>query len=75
MDGLYSTSELSELTKLDRATVRKYLAGVPFRLGEKNAKSYTLAEALPALVAGRSAELDEAKLKKAQADAKLRELG
>jgi phage terminase Nu1 subunit (DNA packaging protein) len=73
-EQLFSISQLAELTMLDRATVRKYLDGVPHQGGAKNAKTYTLKAALPALVTGRNAEMDEAKLKKAQADATLREL-
>ncbi|HEV2707061.1 MAG TPA: hypothetical protein VGV59_14140 [Pyrinomonadaceae bacterium] len=72
-EQLYSISELSALTTLDRATVKKYLEGVPHEGGAKNAKTYSLSAALPALVAGRSAEMDEAKLRKTQAEADLKE--
>ncbi|HYY96830.1 MAG TPA: hypothetical protein VE713_20160 [Pyrinomonadaceae bacterium] len=74
MGELYSISALAELCKRDRATVRKCLKNVaPVEEREKE-KLYTLAEAIPAIVRGASAEMDEAKLKKAQADARLREL-
>lgn len=73
-DTLYSISELAKLSGLDRATVTKRLAEVPFEEGAKNAKTYALDEALPALIAGESAEFDAAKLRKMQAEAGLREL-
>lgn len=73
-DGrLYSISELSELTTLDRATVRKRLKDVEAEGGAKNAKTYSLEAALPALIAGASAEMDEAKLRKTKAEADMRE--
>lgn len=72
-DGLYSISELSELTTLDRATVRKRLKEVEAQGGAKNAKTYSLEVALPALIAGASAEMDEAKLRKTKAEADQRE--
>lgn len=73
-DGLYSISALARLTKRDRATVVKCLKDV--KPVEERAKEtlYALHEAVPAIVAGASAEMDEAKLKKAKADAHLREL-
>lgn len=73
-DDLYSISQLADLTTLDRATVRKRLDGVEPRGGSKNAKTYSLREALPALIAGASAEYDAARLRKTQAEADLREL-
>lgn len=73
-DGrLYSISELAELTTLDRATVRKRLKDVEAQGGAKGAKTYSLEAALPALIAGASAEMDEAKLRKTRAEAELRE--
>ena len=73
-DGpLYSISELSDLTTLDRATVRKRLKDVEAQGGAKNAKTYSLEAALPALIAGASAEMDEAKLRKTKAEADMRE--
>jgi hypothetical protein len=69
-----SISELSRLCKLDRATVVKRLKEVAPAHEEKKLKLYSLEDALPALIAGASAEMDEAKLRKAQADAELREL-
>jgi DNA-binding transcriptional MocR family regulator len=73
-EQLYSISQLAALSGLDRATVTKRLAEVPFEEGAKNAKSYALDVALPALIAGESAEFDAAKLRKMQAEAGLREL-
>lgn len=74
-DGrLYSMSELSDLTTLDRATVRKRLKDIEAQGGAQNAKTYTLEVALPALIAGASAEMDEARLRKVKADAELKEL-
>lgn len=72
-DRLYSISELAELTTLDRATVRKRLKDIEPQGGVKNAKTYSLEAALPALIAGASAEMDEAKLRKTKAEAALRE--
>lgn len=73
-EQLYSISQLATLSGLDRATVTKRLAEVPFEEGAKNAKTYALDVALPALIAGESAEFDAAKLRKMQAEAGLREL-
>jgi hypothetical protein len=69
----FSVSELSRLTKLDRATIAKRLSGTKSKLGDKGAKTYLLKDALPKLIAGESAEMDIARLRKAQADAELRE--
>ncbi len=71
---LYSLSALARLCKRDRATVAKCLKDVPPVEERAKEKLYTLAAAVPAIVAGASAEMDEAKLKKMQADARLREL-
>jgi hypothetical protein len=73
-EQLYSISQLATLSGLDRATITKRLAEVPFEEGAKNAKTYALDAALPALIAGESAEFDAAKLRKMQAEAGLREL-
>lgn len=62
--GLYSISELAKLTTLNRATVTTRLDGIASHPGPKGAKRYALADALPALVAGRDLSLDEAKLKR-----------
>jgi hypothetical protein len=70
----YSLSELAKVTTLDRATVTKRLAEVPYVEGAKGAKMYELADALPALIAGESSEMDEAKLRKMQAEANIKEL-
>ncbi|MDQ1610328.1 MAG: hypothetical protein QOG00_259 [Pyrinomonadaceae bacterium] len=70
----FSISQLASLCALDRGTVAKRLAEVPFEEGAKGAKSYALAAALPALIAGESTEMDEAKLRKVQAEADLKEL-
>lgn len=72
-DKLFSISELAELTTLDRATVRKRLKDVEAQGGAKGAKTYSLEAALPALIAGASAEMDEAKLRKTKAEADMRE--
>lgn len=70
----YSISELARLCALDRATVTKRLKEVEPAESREKLKLYKLEAALPALIAGESAEMDEAKLRKAQADADLREL-
>lgn len=69
-----SISKLAELCGLDRATVAKRLKEVEPEREERKLKLYRLEAALPALIAGASAEMDEAKLRTAQADAELREL-
>ncbi len=71
---LFSTSQLAKLAGLDRATVTDRLDSIPSHPGPKGAKRYSLADALPALVAGRDLSLDEAKLQKLRADARLSEL-
>jgi hypothetical protein len=73
-DRNYSISELSRLCGLDRGTVVKRLKEVTPAHEEKKLKLYSLEDALPALIAGASAEMDEAKLRKAQADADMGEL-
>lgn len=70
----YSISALSRITGLDRATITKRLEDVEHTAGPKGAKTYGLEDAIPALIAGESTELDEAKLKKLQAEAELREM-
>jgi hypothetical protein len=72
-DMSYSISDLAKLTTLDRATVRKRLAEVEPVPGAKGGKMYELVDALPALIAGASAEFDAAKLRKVQAEADLKE--
>jgi DNA-binding transcriptional MocR family regulator len=73
-DTLYSISQLAKVTGLDRATVTKRLGDIEVTGGAKGAKTYSLADALPALIAGESTEMDEAKLRKVQAEAELKEL-
>jgi phage terminase Nu1 subunit (DNA packaging protein) len=73
-EKLFSVSELSRLTTLDRNTVQKRLANVDPARGRANLKQYRLADALPALIVGADREFDAAKLKKAQADAGRSEL-
>ncbi|HWT00206.1 MAG TPA: DUF1441 family protein [Pyrinomonadaceae bacterium] len=73
-DTSLSISQLAKLCGLDRATVTKRLEAVPSAPGEKGAKLYLLSEALPALIAGESSEMDDAKLRKTQAEADLKEL-
>jgi hypothetical protein len=70
----FSISQLAKLSKLDRATVTKRLELVESTSGAKGAKCYTLAAALPALIAGERTEMDEAKLRKMEAEADLKEL-
>ncbi len=72
-DETYSISKFAKLTTLDRATVAKRLDGVPSSEGSKGAKTYRLEDALPALIAGQNSEMDEAKLKKVQAEAALKQ--
>ncbi len=71
---MYSISQLAKLSGLDRATVTKRLAEVESQDGPKNAKLYALAAALPALISGESTEMEEAKLRRAQAEAELKTL-
>ena len=70
----YSTLALAKLCNLDRATVGDRLEGIPAHDGPKNAKLYSLADALPALVSGRDITLDAARLRKISAEAEHREL-
>jgi len=72
--GLYSISQLAKLTTLDRATVTARLDGIPSHAGPKGAKQFALADALPALVAGKDLSLDEAKLKRERVRAQREEL-
>jgi transcriptional regulator with XRE-family HTH domain len=60
--GLFSQSNFARLTGLDRATVADRLDTVASRPGPKNSKLYALADALPALIAGRDITLDQVKL-------------
>lgn len=69
----FSVSELSRLTKLDRATIVKRLNGSRSKPGEKGAKTYRLIDALPKLIAGESVDMDSAKLRKVAAEADMRE--
>src|SRR5215210_3210609 len=59
--GLYSQSELHRLTGLDRNTVMDRLDTVASHPGARNSKVYALADALPALIAGRDVSLYEIK--------------
>ena len=70
----FSISQLAKLAKLDRATVTKRLEKVVSTGGAKGAKLYDLSDALPALILGERTEMDEAKLRKMQAEADLKEL-
>jgi transcriptional regulator with XRE-family HTH domain len=72
--GLYSTSQLAKLSGLNRATITERLEEIPSQPGPKGAKRYALADALPALIAGRDLSMDEAKLKKMRAEAGSKEL-
>lgn len=60
--GFFSQSEFARLTGLDRATVAERLDTVASHPGPKNSKKYSLADALPALIAGRDVSLDQVKL-------------
>jgi uncharacterized protein DUF1441 len=73
MKDTYSISQLTALTKLDRATVTKRLEGVAFAEGTKGAHLYTLSDALPALIKGESKAMEDAKLRKMQAEAELKQ--
>jgi len=57
----FSQSELHRLTGLDRNTVIDRLDTVASHPGPRNSKLYALADALPALIAGRDVSLDEIK--------------
>jgi transcriptional regulator with XRE-family HTH domain len=72
--GLYSTSQLAKLSGLNRATITDRLEGIPASPGPKGSKRYSLADVLPALIAGRDLSMDEAKLKKMRAEAGSKEL-
>lgn len=61
---LFSQSDLHRLTGLDRATVSDRLDTVASHPGPKNSKLYALADALPALIAGRDVSMDQVKLRR-----------
>jgi hypothetical protein len=69
-----SISEIARLTGFDRATVTRRLEGLEPVPGKKGAKDYALCDALPAIIAGQSPDLEEARKRKAFADADLAEL-
>lgn len=71
---LYSISALARLCGRDRATVVKCLKDVKPVEERTKEKLYALGEAVPAIIAGADAEMDEAKLRKVQAEADLKEL-
>jgi hypothetical protein len=73
-DVLLSISALARLCGRDRATVVKCLKEVEPAEKKKKETLYRLEEAIPAIVAGADAEMAEAKLRKAQADAELKEI-
>jgi hypothetical protein len=73
-EKLFSVSELSRLTRLDRNTVQKRLGNVTPTAERTNLKLYRLKDALPPLIVGADKELDAAKLRKAQADARRAEV-
>lgn len=62
--NFFSQSDLHRLTGLDRATVADRLDTVASHPGPKNSKRYALADALPALIAGRDVTLDQIKLRR-----------
>ena len=62
--GLFSQSEYARLIGLDRATVADRLDTVASHPGPRNSKLYSLADALPALIAGRDVTLDQVRLKR-----------
>jgi hypothetical protein len=74
VESRFSIFALAKLCNLDRATVADRLEGIPATDGPKNAKLYSLADAVPALVAGRDITLDAARLRKISAEAEHREL-
>lgn len=74
-DGSMSISALARLCGRDRATVTKCLKDVEPAEEKSKEKLYRLKDAIPAIVAGADAEMDEAKLRKMQAEAELKELG
>lgn len=57
----FSQSELHRLTGLDRNTIIDRLDTVASHPGPRNSKLYALADALPALIAGRDVSMDEIK--------------
>jgi hypothetical protein len=61
---LFSQSELTRLTGLNRNTVMDRLDTVASHPGPKNSRLYSLADALPALIAGRDVSIDEIKKKR-----------
>lgn len=75
MSELKSVSELARAFDLDRATVAKRLADAAFQRGPRNAKLYAVDEVTSLLTApDDSPELEQAKLRRAIADAKKAEL-
>lgn len=60
--GFFSQSDFHRLTGLDRATIADRLDTVASHAGARNSKCYALADALPALIAGRDVSLDQVKL-------------
>ncbi len=70
----YSISALHRLTKLDRATIRKLLSDIKPVEEKAKEKLYALKDALPALIGGKSAEMDGAKLRKVKTEAALKEM-
>lgn len=73
-NNLYSISALARLCGRDRATVKKCLKEIEPVEERAKEKLYALHEAIPAIIAGADAEMDEAKLRKAQAEAELKEI-
>jgi hypothetical protein len=73
-DDVLSISALARLCGRDRATVVKCLKEVEPAEEKAKEKLYRLKDAIPAIVAGADAEMDEAKLRKMQAEAELKEL-
>lgn len=71
---LFSQSDLTRLTGLNRNTVMDRLDTVASHPGPKNSKLYALADALPALIAGRDLDLDEIKKKTASHTEKMKEI-
>jgi hypothetical protein len=72
--NLFSQSELHRLTGLDRNTVMDRLDTVASHPGPRNSKLYALADALPALIAGRDVSLDEIKKRTASHGERLKEI-
>lgn len=74
-DEYYSTTQLARMFKMDRVTCAKRLESLTAKAGPRGAKLYRLSEAYPLLMpSDTETSLDEAKLRKARAEAERVEL-